>query len=123
MFLTTLLLVTGLGIYPPKNSVFAGKSKFFIGKQNINLSVRSDQDAFINMKGIVNAEGSVKYIVKDDQTMEFVFSEAVSKVLEKFRCKIRHVVYNPTTQIARVNLHVYNMISHTMTLRKQSNVD
>ena len=120
MLLTTLLMVTGLGIYPPINSVFAGRSKFLVGEQKVSLHVKSNKEALIDMKGIVNTQGAVKYVVKDDQTIDFVFSDAVSKVLKKFKCKIRHATYNPTNNVARVHLHIYNIVSHTMTLHNKN---
>ena len=115
-----VLFISAMPISPPINSVFVGKSHFLVGEQKISLSVSTPQDAYIDMSGIVNAKGSLKYTVNDDQTINFEMSDHISKVLRRYKCEIRHAVYAPDKQLAKVHLHVYKLISHTMHLHMKS---
>ena len=73
----------------------------FIGNQNIKLSIVSELNAHIHLKGLITTDGEISYTFSNSK-FEFELTPEVRNVLKQFRCHIADADYNSQRDVASV---------------------
>lgn len=85
-----------------------------VGDQHMTLHIQSKSVASIELKGIVNHAETLAYSVYPDNRVQFVLSNDLIRILNRYRCLIEDPYYNQTDDTACITVNV-----RLLRLRKQ----
>ncbi len=71
------------------------------GNQNIKLSIISESNAHIYLKGLITIDGDISYTFLNSK-FEFELSPKVGNILKKIRCYIADADYNSQSDVASI---------------------
>lgn len=90
---------------PPVGATYSANINFyFIGEQNINLFIKTDTHAVIQLGGIVKSKDTILYNIDENGLIEFKMNHNLQNMLNKMLISIHDAKYEK--DIARISVFV-----------------
>tara|TARA_Y100000746_G_C15290507_1_gene361429 strand:+ start:245 stop:661 length:417 start_codon:yes stop_codon:yes gene_type:complete len=100
---------------PSIGSEYYGKVSFpFLGHQEITLKITTKIKANINLKGFINYDDDIMYLIDRKGKFDFTFSNELETKLNKYFCKVTNAMYknNVATITIKIRpLHFYKNVN------------
>ena len=77
-----------------------------IGWQHVTLHVHSRQDATIELRGVINADGDTSYRLRNDGIVDFELSPTLQGLMQRYRCSIEFAAFDAKRNDATLRLRI-----------------
>lgn len=93
-------------ILPNPGNVYYKNFKIpFIGFQSIETEIITNKFAKINLQGIINDKGYVKFIIENDKEL-IIISNNIKKIMDKYNTEFSNAYYDSIKDLILLDLDI-----------------